>query len=72
MSSSALLKALDDERLSRTERYDLTGDELFVLTLARRLTDLSPRERSRLSPTDLRDLKTLGLVSSSWPKPHTT
>ena len=72
MSSSALLKALEHEPLSEAERYDLTGDELFVLTLSRRLTDLSPRERSKLSTTDLGDLKTLGLISPGWPKAHVT
>ena len=64
MSSSALLKALDREQLSEAERHGLAGDELFVLALARRLTELTPRERSRLSPSDLTDLEALGLVSS--------
>lgn len=70
MSSSALLKALDNGRLTHGERDALTGDELFVLVLARRLRDLSPSERSRLSPTDLGNLAALDYVPPNRAMAH--
>jgi hypothetical protein len=63
MCIEAFHKVLYQLPVSQPERAALTADELFVLTLARRLDCLTAQGRKKLSPEDLRDLAVMGLIA---------